>query len=546
MFGIFLCIPHSIFESINSNHMKKLLPLNIVLLFFNYVLSAQFSIPLQKTAGGDNTDNMNAMIRTNDNGFIVIGYSSSGLSGDKTDTSRGGQDIWVIKYNIKGVIEWQKTIGGNDHDVGSSIQQTKDGGYIVGGYSFSNKSGEKTADSRGDLDYWLIKLNAKGVIEWDKTIGGNLKDWLRVVRQTADGGYILAGYSYSDISGDKTAANLGYIDYWLVKTDSLGNKQWDKTYGGSDVEELTCFELTKDGGYIFGGYTLSYTKGDYDYYIVKTDSNGVKKWSKNYGGTGLDNLRSVRQTRDGGYVLGGWSSSPVSGDKTSAGNGKDDYWLVKINANGKVMWDRTIGGSSFDNLMDMQVTADGGYILAGGSVSDASGDKTESMRGGLFRDFWVVKLDSSRNIQWDKTIGGYYSDDVRSISVINTDNYLIGGISLSGKGAEKKSDARGLGDFWIVLLHSNAGKSIVTDINDISSTMLSATPFAVYPNPARDNIKITVANSSVISVVNSSGKIILKKKIDRSGLINVSNLPTGIYFIQNNTTGEMQRINVIK
>jgi hypothetical protein len=235
-------------------------------------------------------------------------------------------------------IEWQNTIGGNYLDYLTSVQQTNDNGYILGGHSYSGKWGDKTEAGQGEWDYWIVKLDESGEIIWQNTIRSSMDDYLSSIQQTTDGGYILGGYSDSDISGDKTEASQGEYDYWVLKLDGSGNIVWQSTIGGNDE----------------------------------------------------DKLLSVQQTRYSGYILGGQSSSGISGDKTEASQGGYDYWIVKLDSNGNIIWQNTIGGSSEDLLCNVQQTSDDGYILGGRSESDMSGDKNENNTGES--DYWVVKL----------------------------------------------------------------------------------------------------------------------------------------------------------
>jgi hypothetical protein len=233
--------------------------------------------------------------------------------------------IGVVKLSATGTIEWQNTIGGSSADYLQSIQQTTDGGYILGGYSASGISGDKTEASQG-YDYWVVKLTTTGTIEWQNTIGGNYDDQLQSIQQTIDGGYILGGSSQSGISGDKTEASQGSVDYWVVKLTTTGTIEWQNTIGGSST----------------------------------------------------DYLQSIKQTTDGGYILGGYSNSDISGDKTEASQGIYDYWVVKLSTTGTIEWQNTIGGYYDDQLQSIQQTTDGGYILGGYSNSDISGDKNRS------------------------------------------------------------------------------------------------------------------------------------------------------------------------
>jgi hypothetical protein len=370
--------------------MKNLINLPLFNLASNLLIAQTApEIEWQNTIGGSSGDYLFSTQQTTDGGYILGGYSASGISGDKTEALLGYVDYWVIKLNSTGAIEWQNTIGGNITDILFSLQQTADGGYILGGYSYSNISGDKTEASLGISDYWVIKLNSAGAIEWQNTIGGSNYDFLQSIQQTSDGGYILGGYSDSDISGDKTEASLGNYNYWVVKFNSIGAIEWQSTIGGNDYDLLYSIQQTDDEGYILGGWSGSDISGDKteasmvgDYWVVKLNSTGAIEWQNTIGGNSSDVLRSIRQTTDGGYILGGYSETGISGDKTEASLGISDYWVIKLNSIGAIEWQNTIGGSSIDELHCIQQTVDGGFILGGFSFSGVSGDKTEA-------SFWI-------------------------------------------------------------------------------------------------------------------------------------------------------------
>jgi uncharacterized repeat protein (TIGR01451 family) len=291
---------------------------------------------------------LSSLIETTDGGYLIGGDSNSSMSGDKTEDCQGYSDYWVVKLDGFGNIEWQNTIGGNAVDELKSLIQTVDGGYLLGGASSSNISGDKTEDSQGYNDYWVVKLNGIGNIEWQNTIGGDDYDNLNSVIQTAEGSYLLGGTSHSGISGDKNEPNIGYnsysADYWVVKLDDSGNIEWQNTIGGSE--------------------------NDYLYSVIKTT--------------------------DGGYLLGGYSFSGISGDKTEASQGGFDYWVVKLDGSGNILWQNTIGGNDFDALFSVIQTVDGSYLLGGSSNSDLSGNKTEVCQGDY--DYWVIKLTDNYNL----------------------------------------------------------------------------------------------------------------------------------------------------
>ncbi|MBP6512530.1 MAG: T9SS type A sorting domain-containing protein [Bacteroidia bacterium] len=433
--------------------------LNIILLLsLTFTTASAQEIEWQNTIGGNNSDILNSIHQTSDKGYILGGYSWSWLNGDKTEPSIGASDYWIVKTNVLGNIQWQNTIGGTDRDELTSMQQTSDGGYILGGYSKSNISFDKTENCLGDFDYWIIKTDALGNVQWQNTIGGDSADYLNSLQQTSDGGYILGGLSSSNISGDKIENSLGGRDYWVVKTDSIGNILWQNTIGGSGDDDLYSIQQTTDGGYILGGYSLSNLSGDksenslggQDYWVVKVDAIGNIQWQNTIGGNASDPLYAIQQTIDGGYILGGWSLSYISGDKTEDGKGSQDYWIVKTDATGNIQWQKTIGGNSGDMFTSLQQSSDGGYILCGYSLSSFSEDKTENGFGDL--DYWIVKTDATGQIQWQNTIGG--NNDDRPFSIIQTQDkgFIVGGYSQSNISGEKTENCLGNQDYWIVKL----------------------------------------------------------------------------------------------
>jgi hypothetical protein len=445
-----------------------------------HALFAQPTKQWDKTFGGSGSDALTSLQQTADGGYILGGSSSSGASGDKSEPNKGPnntRDYWLVKVDESGVKQWDKTFGSSGDDFLLSLQQTTDGGYILGGISWSGEGGDKSEPNRGTYsDYWLVKVDANGTKQWDKTFGGNSADALFSVQQTRDGGYILGGYSWSDVSGDKSEPRRGPAfthDYWIVKVDAGGVKQWDKTFGGSGSDVLRTIHQTADGGYILGGYSDSDlsgdkngpNKGDYDYWIVKVDGDGAKQWDKTFGGSGSDVLTSLQQTADGGYILGGSSGSRASGDKSDyyrGFEGFDDYWIVKVDASGKKQWDKTFGGNGNEGLYSLRQTTDGGYILGGYSWSDESGDKTEPSRGyNGSADYWLVKVDADGAKQWDKIFGGDGDDNLLSLGQTTDGSYILGGHSYSGVSGDKSEPNRGPGfaegsydtdDYWLVKL----------------------------------------------------------------------------------------------
>jgi hypothetical protein len=284
---------------------------------------------------------------------------------------------------------WQKCLGGSDYDEAYSIQQTPDGGYIVAGYTWSNDG--DVSGNHGRWDYWLVKLDGSGNIIWQKCLGGGHDEEAYSVQQTADGGYIVAGYSKSN-DGD-VSGNHGLDDYWVVRLDGSGNIIWQKCLGGSRDEEAYSVQQTADGGYIVAGWTFSDDgdvsgwHGQFDYWVVKLDGSGNIIWQKCLGGINQEDAHSVQQTADGGYIVVGstWSND---GD-VSGNHGYSDYWLVKLDGSGNIDWQKCLGGSSRDIASSVKQTTDGRYVVAGYTYSNLTGDVGHN-HGSI--DYWVAKL----------------------------------------------------------------------------------------------------------------------------------------------------------
>ncbi len=459
----------------NTSRLKLFFVLCVVAISQNIPSAFAQEIEWQNTIGGSGTDALSCIKSTTDGGFIIGGYSYSDSSGDKSENNHGNSgtsDYWIVKVDSIGNIQWENTIGGNDDDVLYLVQQTMDGGYILGGSSKSNITGDKTENCIGQLDYWIVKVDAVGNIQWENTIGGTIVDDLRAIQQTLDGGYILGGMSNSNISGDKTENTNGDYDFWIVKTDALGNIQWQNSIGGDTTDVISCVQQTLDGGYIIGGCSNSNVSGDktencnglYDYWIVKTDALGNIQWQNTISGNGDDRITSIQQTTDGGYMLGGFSDSNISGDKTENSHAGYDFWIVKTDSTGNIQWQNTLGGTGWDYPNNFQQTNDGGYVLFGCSSSNISGDKTENSWP-YDSDYWIIKIDSTGGIEWQNTIGGDNHDPARDIQLTVDGGFIIGGHSGSNISKDKTENCGGGGDYWIVKLtdkyNSVTGKCFV-------------------------------------------------------------------------------------
>ena len=289
-----------------------------------------------RTLGGTRSEyflGFNAMVQTTDGGFVLTGITYSYGS--------GGGDIWLIKTNITGYHEWNRTFGGTQEDFGNSVVQTTDGGFILAGGTESYGA--------GGSDIWLVKTNATGHHEWNRTFGGTGAEHANDVVQTTDGGFVIAGITGS--------YGPGGGDIWLIKTNATGHHEWNRTLGGASGDRTDSMVQTADGGLVLVGATASYGAGRWDIWLIKTDATGHHEWNRTFGGTKGEHANDMVQTADGGLVL--------VGATTSYGAGDSDIWLVKTDASGHHEWDFTFGGTQGDWGISVIQTADGGFILAG-------------------------------------------------------------------------------------------------------------------------------------------------------------------------------------
>jgi hypothetical protein len=387
----------------------------VILPFFLFsipVFAADTSI-LNKTSGGPAYGEGFSVQQTDDGGYIIAGTKYS------YEPTLLSQIIWLIKTDANGNKVWDRIFGGPRNDIGFSVQQTSDRGYVVAGFTESFGSGEE--------DGWLIKTDADGNEVWNRTFGGPRRDWVHSVRQTSDGGYIVTGSMYS-----YNAAHLSQMA-WLIKTDANGNRVWDKIFGGPRDDWGNSVQQTSDKGYIITGATKSYgERGNSALWLIKTDSDGDNVWDKTFSGPSDAIGYSIQQTSDGGYIVSG-SKIPFSG---RAG----ETWVIKTDANGNETWDKTLSGSSDDVGASVQQTSDGGYIVIGSKVSSS----------GASQSIWLTKIDDKGNEMWDRAFGASGWNEGKSVKQTSDGGYILTGSTYAygsgGKGSAVwliKTDADG-------------------------------------------------------------------------------------------------------
>jgi hypothetical protein len=412
---------------------------------------AQPAIQWDKTIGGNNEDRLNSVQQTLDGGYILGGTSYSDISGDKTDAARGASDYWIVKLAADGTKQWDRTLGGAREEIFYAIRQANDGSYFVAGQSFSGISGDKIDINRGIGDLWIVKLSATGSIMWQKSIGTEDNEFMSTMEITPDGGLAIAG-TFSPDGYDGTTSNRG----WFVKLNAMAEIQWSKEiFVDRTTPRLTTLTLTSDGGYLVGANIGGIEDRNGGYYLVRMNSAGNTLWIRNISGGGDENssLKSVVATPDGGYVLGGTSGAIIGADK-SENSLSNDYWIVKITSDGTIQWEQTIQASEQEEFAGIQLMKGGGYLVAGSSTSPVGYDKRSP--NSSYYNFWLVGLSQSGAVLWDKVIGGNEPfasyDGAKDLISTSDGGFLIGGNSTSPVGGDKTEPSRGGSDYWIVKL----------------------------------------------------------------------------------------------
>jgi hypothetical protein len=435
-------------------------PALIVFFLLSLVNSLSAQTPAmvwQKCLGGNNGDYGWSVEQTTDGGFIMAGYTegldAADVIGYHGNVSVG--DIWVVKTDNAGNIQWQKCIGGTYFETGAWIHQTADGGYAVAGTSSSVDCDFQ--GNHGGSDYLLMKLNPKGDVVWKKLYGGSINEYCWSMALAPDGGYILAGETESN-NGDITV-NHGLRDYWVIKVDASGNLQWQKSLGGSQTDEAYSVQATADGGCVVAGYTES-NDGDVtgnhglrDYWVVKLNNSGNIQWQKALGGSAFDVAWSIALTNDGGYILAGSSGSnngDVSGNHFALAPNFLDYWIVKLNSAGVLQWQKCFGGNFNETAYSVQPTQDGGYVVVG-SAQSPDGDL--NCNAGL-EDAWIIKISATGALQWQKQLGGNWYDELHCIKELADGSFIGLGHACSKdiSGAKVSANMGSCGDFWLVKL----------------------------------------------------------------------------------------------
>lgn len=409
-----------------------------------------FEIDFVKTLGGSKNESAQAITKTQDGGYAILGYAQSS-DGDVLNKTNDSFDYWLLKFDANDNLQWQKTYGGSENDRGNDIVQTNGGGFAIFGFSQSNN--EDVTENAGASDFWISKLDASGNISWEKSFGfAGVDNGISVI-QTNDNGYLLTGVLDVSASGGlgnskTTHSKHAGGDYWAIKLNTSGDEQWTKFYGGSFTDTPYDVIQTDDNGYIIIGSSdsndvdIKNNKGSYDFWVIKISNTGTLLWEKSFGGSQIDEARAITDSGDGNYIIVGDTRS--NDLDVSNNNGAADLWIIKISPAGDLIWEKTIGGSSFDVGRSISKTQDNGFVISGSSRS-TDGDVTTNQGQ---NDAWVLKIDANANLIWQKTIGGSEIDF--AYDAVELNNKTIIAVGESSSSDSDISENKGFTDLLII------------------------------------------------------------------------------------------------
>ncbi len=484
------------------------------------------AIEWAKCFGGTDGEVGRCIRQTKDTGYIVLG--NAGSANGHVYKNEGSEDCWIVKLDKFGDTVWTRVLGGSELEFGISVQQTYDDGFIVAAQS-SSSNGDFAGGRTGNYDCWIIKLDQSGKTQWKKQFGGTGNDVPRDILITEDSGYIVAGTSSSG-NGD-IVGNHGSSDFWVLRLNKSGDIIWTKSYGGTGSDQAFSIYRKNNTGYLLAGQSDSKNgdvrgnHGKIDYWILEINNNGDTLWTKTLGGKEDDFGQSIQQTIDGGLVIGGASKSG-NGDVTGhhGDSTRADLWIVKLNSNREIEWQKSLGGTHDEALY--------GTLLAFSMMQTPDGGNiivsyTRSADGDITSnnggsDVWLLKLTNSGSIEWQRSLGGTTTDYGYSVLQTFDGSYVFSG--MAGTNSGDVSGNQGSADLWVVKFAS-AGSSVVST---------EFTKLQVYPNPSEGSFYIKSAPiGSILSVMDMMGKVLYSSNITHEKTnIRLSDIGAGTYMLK--------------
>jgi hypothetical protein len=453
-------------------------------------LSLYAQITFERTYGGTEDDGGQSVVQTAEGGYYVVGYTYS--------TGSGGADVFVVATDPSGEERWTQTFGGAQDDYGYGVAMTAHGDCLAAGYLVT----------QGNADVTLHGNTADGGQLLIKVLGGSRDDMAYSVARNSDGGFLVGGATYSFGAGTPNA--------YVLRTDSLGDTLWTRTYGGAGEDYAFSARQTADSGFIICGTTYSYGAGQSDIYLIKTDAAGDTQWTQTYGGAQPEHGHSVQQTADSGYI--------ICGTTLSFGAGAADIWLIRTDANGDTLWTRTFGGDTADLGHSVAQTADHGFILCGQTASFGAGNY----------DAWLIKTDSTGDTLWTRAFGGGSDDVGYSVQPTTDGGYIVAGAT--------RSLGAGGADFYLIKTDGEGHVAVAEP--KACCTRASSLSLSCEPNPTSGTTRISLAPQTssskplALRIYDSQGHVVLTRQVSTSSFpLDLRALPSGAYFIRCDATG---------
>ncbi|PWH85701.1 T9SS type A sorting domain-containing protein [Brumimicrobium oceani] len=501
----------------------------LALVFFSSTQTLQ--ITDQYVFGGSGADIPKDILRVH-NQVVLGGHSFSGISGDKLTSNNGVVDLWLISLDDNKDIEWQVGYGGSMGDNLNKIIHTSDDYLMVLATSGSGIDGNKTTINKGGNDIWLIKLDLQGNEIWQRSYGGSGNEFAVHILEKSDGSFLIIGSSSSSISGDKTEPSIGSVDYWILNIDSDGNVLWDKTIGGTGGDNVQDAAFDNSGDVVILGYSSSPISNDkteanfgvFDNWLIKLDNNGNVLWDRTLGGDNADLPKKLIVSDNRIFVLSS-SYSSDSGTKSEPSRGGNDYWITKLDGSGNIIVDKTYGGNSDDEINDGLISSSGDLIVTGSTNSAVSGEVELSTYNNS-KDVWTLVLDTSDlSLKYQFMFGGDDSESYPNILEYNNSfNILIQ--SNSDIGGDKTIASRGDDDYWLLDISSDLSTSILNKNETLK----------IFPNPTSNSFQISnlpLGESHEIIIYDMMGKTVLATSINATkNSVDVNSLNPGMYTLQ--------------
>jgi len=496
--------------------------MKLMKLFFRVILFTLFPLTLisqplviqwQQCYGGSD-DDIGFSVLPSYNGFFLFGISSS--TDGQVSGNHGEVDLWLVSIDSSGNFLKSTCFGGSEFDPAKQMKACPDGGYILLGEPFSTDG--TVTNNHGGCDYWLIKTDREGDLQWQKCFGGSCNDVGYDLAVTSDSGFLCTGLSCSHNDGDVTG-NHGVYDYWVIRVDKNGNLEWENSFGGTSMDNGLGLSETTDGGMILSGGTGSFDgdvqcehHSEIDAWVVKLDSLGDIEWERCYGGSNTETIRRILPQEDGSYILLGTTDSD-DGD-VSGNHGGFDFWVLKIDHEGNIIWQKCFGGSYDDDPIFFKRLSDGNFI-AGGLTMSNDGDVSGNHSFEGYRDMWIFKFTPQGDLLWQQCFGGKMDEILYDALELPGNRLLLIGYTYSNNTGDVQCTYRGFSDMWLLMVEDST-------LTGVKESMESYNELKVFPNPASGSVTFSCGSKSrsgeiAIQITDQLGRMVKELILPSTG-----------------------------